>query len=466
LAGDTLDGQMAGTSSRSEAATAPKAHVDRVAAAAESHGNPAVDDEISASWQRSANTYGVDPTSGEPPRILTRAELKDLRDPLAKLIVDAQDELDRLFKVVRRARYVILLCDHNGVAVDHRGDQAEADQFKYWGTWLGGMWSEAAEGTNGIGTCIVEERPVTIHQSQHFRARHTSLSCSGAPIFDSDGKLAAVLDVSCIDPQQSEHAHALTGALTETSARAIQERAFRERFRKEWVIAIAPPAGVCAMMIAADRDQRIVGADRNARMMLSRSNRSVEQGADLWDVFERHDALFRHKDRGDLPAALVPVGTTELWPALITPPASAPSTRGNAENARLHARPRLDGIAGPLQMLLPDQARGGLQPQTLRRVREYIESHVDESISLGKLAAVAGLSVFHFARAFKDSQGVTPHSYVLEQRIERAQKLLAGTDIPISRIALATGFSDQSHFARHFRARIGITPSAFRWSKR
>ena len=68
--------------------------------------------------------------------------------------------------------------------------------------------------------------------------------------------------------------------------------------------------------------------------------------------------------------------------------------------------------------------------------------NVDESISLGKLAAVAGLSVFHFARAFKDSQGVTPHSYVLEQRIERAQKLLAGTDIPISRIALATGFSD------------------------
>src|SRR5438132_2961280 len=101
------------------------------------------------------------------------------------------------------------LCDDKGFAVDHRGNQIEADQFKQWGTWLGGVWSEEAEGTNGIGTCIAEERPVTIHQSQHFRARHISLSCSGAPIFDDDGKLAAVLDVSSIDPQLSERSHAL-----------------------------------------------------------------------------------------------------------------------------------------------------------------------------------------------------------------------------------------------------------------
>jgi AraC-like DNA-binding protein len=445
---------------------ASKHHADRVAAAAECPDSPAAGDEISASWQRSANTYGVDPASAEPPQILTREELKDFREPLANLIVDAQDELDRLFKVVQRARYVILLCDDKGVAVDHRGNQAEADQFKYWGTWLGGVWSEAAEGTNGIGTCVAEQRPVTVHQSQHFRARHTSLSCSGAPIFDSEGGLAAVLDVSCIDPQLSEHAHALTGALTEAAARAIQERSFRERFRQHWIIAIAPPAGVCAMVMAVDPDQRIVGADRNAREMLSRNNHGVEQDINLWDVFERHDALFRHKDRGDLPAALTPVGTAELWPALITPPASVSATRGKAEVARLHARPRLDAIPAPPQLLLPDPARGGLPPRTLQRVREYIDSHIDENISLETLASVAGLSMFHFARAFKQSEGVTPHSYVLERRIERAQKLLAGTDIPLSRIALATGFSDQSHLARHFRARVGIAPSAFRWSKR
>jgi len=109
------------------------------------------------------------------------------------------------------------------------------------GNLLGGVWSEAIEGTNGIGTCIAEERPVTIHRGQHFRSRHINLSCSGAPVFDVDGRLMAVLDVSAIDPELSERAHALTGALTVNSARSIEERFFRERFRREWIVAVALP---------------------------------------------------------------------------------------------------------------------------------------------------------------------------------------------------------------------------------
>jgi GAF domain len=124
----------------------------------------------------------------------------------------AQEELDRLYKVVREAGYTILFCDSAGVAIEHRGEQAEAGDFEYWGTWLGGVWAEEIEGTNGIGTCITEERPVTVHRTQHFRSRHINLSCSGAPIFGVDGQLLAVLDVSAIDPLRSERAHALTGA--------------------------------------------------------------------------------------------------------------------------------------------------------------------------------------------------------------------------------------------------------------
>ncbi len=442
-------------------------HVDRVYAVAEGHEISTADNEVSTSWHRCVNTHGVDPASGEPPRILTRSELKDFREPLEKLVVDAQEELDRLYNVVRRARYVILLCDNKGVVVDHRGNQAEAGQFEYWGIWLGGVWSEEVEGTNGIGTCIAEERPVTVHQSQHFRARHISLSCSGAPIFDGDGKLAAILDVSSLDPELSEQSHALTGPLIEASARAIEERCFRERFRREWIVAVAPPDRTAtAMLIAVDRDQRIVGADRNARTRLSRSNHSLSNGVSLWAIFERHDALFLRKDRGDLSTGLMPAGTDEVWPALITPPAGSSRISGSSENAGLHSRPRLDMIRSLPQLVLPHQARGGLPPRTLRRVREYVETHLEENIGLETLAAAAGLSVFHFARAFKQSEGVTPHSYLLQQRIERAQQLLTGTDLPVSEIALATGFFDQSHFARHFRERVGTPPSTFRWSKR
>jgi transcriptional regulator of acetoin/glycerol metabolism len=108
------------------------------------------------------------------------------------------------------------------------------------------VWSEEVEGTNGIGTCIVEERHVTVHRGQHFRSRHINLSCSGAPVFGVDGRLTAVLDVSAIDPELSERAHALTGALTVKSARAIEERFFRAHFSREWIVAVAPPeSGDC-----------------------------------------------------------------------------------------------------------------------------------------------------------------------------------------------------------------------------
>jgi len=112
------------------------------------------------------------------------------------------------------------------------------------------------------------------------------------------------------------------------------------------------------------------------------------------------------------------------------------------------------------------QARGGLPPRALRRVREYITAHLERNISVEALAAIVGLSMFHFARAFKQSEGVTPHRFLLQCRVRRAQELLAGTDLPLSEIALAAGFSDQSHCARRFREFVGITPSRYRWSTR
>jgi len=115
---------------------------------------------------------------------------------------------------------------------------------------------------------------------------------------------------------------------------------------------------------------------------------------------------------------------------------------------------------------LRPRIRGGLPPRSLRRVREYIEAHLEENISIQVLAGIAGLSMYHFARAFKQSEGMTPHDYVVQCRVRRAKDLLAATDLPLSEIALAAGFSDQSHCARRFREHVGVTPSSYRWSTR
>jgi len=115
---------------------------------------------------------------------------------------------------------------------------------------------------------------------------------------------------------------------------------------------------------------------------------------------------------------------------------------------------------------LRPRMRGGLPPRALRNVREFIEAHLEDNISIQALAAAAGLSMYHFARAFKQSEGVSPHHYVVRRRVRRAQDLLAATDLPLSEIALAAGFADQSHCARRFREHVGITPTSYRWSMR
>ncbi len=123
-------------------------------------------------------------------------------------------------------------------------------------------------------------------------------------------------------------------------------------------------------------------------------------------------------------------------------------------------------VAASTVVQLHPRIRGGLPPRALRRVREFVEAHLEENISIQALASIAGLSMYHFARAFKQSEGMTPHEYLIQCRVRRAKDLLAATDLPLSEIALASGFSDQSHCARRFREHVGVTPSSYRWSTR
>ncbi|HKX30239.1 MAG TPA: helix-turn-helix transcriptional regulator [Blastocatellia bacterium] len=109
-------------------------------------------------------------------------------------------------------------------------------------------------------------------------------------------------------------------------------------------------------------------------------------------------------------------------------------------------------------------SKGGMAPQKLRRAIEYIGDHLDQEqgIALPMVAEEVGMSYYHFSRAFKQSMGLSPINYVTRRRMERAQRLLIETEMPIAEIALKAGFSSQSHFTTSFRRLAGITPSSFR----
>ena len=355
-----------------------------------------LDGPISHSWRRCAELYHIDPAGHEPPHILTDSALRLSKEPIERVVRAAQAELDRLHRIVDQAGYVTLLCDAQGVAVDHRGSEARSAEFRYWGIWLGGVWSEDVEGTNGIGTCIADRRAVTVHQTQHFRSRHTGLSCSGAPVFDADARLVAVLDVSSMDPQLSAQAHALALPLVVNSARQIEERLFRERFSHAWIIAVAAQADQSGALLAVDGEHRVIGADRFARRQFAFDQRALETGIGVWTIFSRNSAILRRGVRSDYPVRLTGVRGEETLFALVSSPVVASRVHSGKLDSTLLMQPRIALLEDLRRHYSADVPRGGLSPGALRRVQEYIAAHIHESLDIPTLASQVGLSTYHF----------------------------------------------------------------------
>ncbi len=135
------------------------------------------------------------------------------------------------------------------------------------------------EGTNGVGTCLAEQRTITVHRDQHFRTRHTSLTCTVSPVFDAAGRLAGALDISSFRPDPTGAVLPLVQAVTREAARRIEARCFHERYAGSLIISL-PEAdeGASMPLLALDGDRRVVGATRAARDALAIGEAAISAG--------------------------------------------------------------------------------------------------------------------------------------------------------------------------------------------
>ncbi|MDB5969207.1 MAG: chemotaxis protein CheY [Hydrocarboniphaga sp.] len=235
------------------------------------HGQPVgqeIGQVVRHSWSRCMGSYSLDPLQSKKPIIVERGDLQARRERCGALLPIARVEMLGLSRQMQHSQYGIMLTDRDGVILCYTGDPGFSDVARRSGFREGAVWSERELGTNGMGTCLMMQRSVIIHRSEHFLVQNTGLTCTAAPIFDMQGNVIAALDISGSSSEPQMH----TLALVEIAALNIENRALLEAARSHYVLRFhpfpefvsTPGEGVLVFDVAGV----VIGANRSALELL------------------------------------------------------------------------------------------------------------------------------------------------------------------------------------------------------
>ncbi|WP_137680836.1 GAF domain-containing protein [Aurantiacibacter suaedae] len=259
---------------------------------------------VAASWCRSGLKYGLDAADNRNPELVSGSELTQRRQRQGLMLNVARPLLDQLFHTVAATGCAVMLPDNDGVILEARSEAGDREMFERVGLTPGGKWSEDLEGTNGIGTCLAESRPVTIHRSEHFATRNIGISCMDAPVRDAMGRLVGALDISnCRDDHTAPMA-ALVQKIVQDAAKRIESGVFRRFFEGHRIIDANLPGGDAAML-AVDRDDLVIGATHAARHRFSLTDECLTGRRSASDILGHWSAdSFLDSERAVLRRAL------------------------------------------------------------------------------------------------------------------------------------------------------------------
>jgi len=388
-----------------------QAHVERVMVTASGLLPVSVSDglseQIRRSWSRCLNQYKLHPGSAVTTRVETSTRLRECRSQIEEYLHVARAGMEQLYKCVAGLGYVLLLADAEGVTIDYIGD--DSAELRRGGLHLGANWREEYGGTGGIGTSLIEQTPFVCHHGDHFFAVNTGLSCVTTPLFDPEGQLLGVLDVSALSAPVSRETSQLALGLTTMYGRMIEDANFMRHFAERWVLRLAT-AGALAdvasdLMLALDNDGLVVGANSGARRRLRTSVPQNEDivGRSLADLFrDPMEALsrLRRQHAAHERAVLTTTDVVSYFGSLVPPrtqpraavssiPAPAPISPG-----REHL---LDVIAGD------DRHMQRLLDQAKRLVNKRINVLIQGETGTGKEV---------FARAMHDASNRAEQPFI------------------------------------------------------
>ncbi|OZB62047.1 MAG: sigma-54-dependent Fis family transcriptional regulator [Lysobacterales bacterium 14-68-21] len=262
-------------------------------------GTSQVSPYVAKSWDRCLNRYSIEPDAERHTVVLDTASVRARQETLGELLGVARAEMENLYEQIAGSGYAVILSDADAVVLSAITDNQARRNFRGAGLWVGAVWSEQHEGTNGIGTAVAERAPVTVYCGEHFRRYNAGLSCCGAPILDVDGEVLGVLDASAASTADTRLVQSHTMALVSMSANLIARCHFLGRFRDAWVLRFHSRAEFVGLLhealMAIDDDGNVLAVNEAALVQLGISNRTQLVGKPLASILPLDmDTLRRH----------------------------------------------------------------------------------------------------------------------------------------------------------------------------
>jgi len=287
-------------------------HASRILHVVENGLQPAgIEPHVTRSWYRCLREYGIEPSAPRQKNTVLNSQfLKELQQRMGELLPVARAEMESLYEQIAGSGFAVILSDTQGVVLTTITDPTLQREFRHAGLSLGALWDERHEGTNGIGTCLAEGCPVTVHREEHFRGYNLSLSCSGAPILDPQGMLIAVLDASTANSSDSRLIQRHTMALVNMSAHLISRWNFLNEFSQSWILRFhSRPEFVGLLheaLVAMDGAGNILAVNESALLQLGCPTRKSLIGESIEKFFQFDFAALERRAQFE-PSAIWPV---------------------------------------------------------------------------------------------------------------------------------------------------------------
>ena len=240
---------------------------------------------IESSWQRCKDKYKIAPQRAIELYALTEKEIQEKREALDPVLSDSHGIIERIRRVAQQSGYSVLIGNAEGVTVKAFTDSDHGAALQSKGIRQGTLWQEAIVGTNGLGTCLEERRPITVDASEHYGTNLQCFSCSAAPLIGADGDVIGALDMSTFASGNRLGQALALNFVTET-ANEIEALIFRDAYSNQHIIDLAGLVHTNTALVAFNDSGTIVAATTPALMELNCRQRYDLVGKNVEDAFQ------------------------------------------------------------------------------------------------------------------------------------------------------------------------------------